>query len=121
MAALFEGADREPDLAELLERDVDEADELVEGLTRLLDLPQLEEPSPGRTAVGHRGDHSLAELAASVAGPAYVSLGVDGWTTLLPAGEGEDPSLELTAGGSGAAPRRGGGVAVWGGGAAPAG
>src|SRR4051812_27991943 len=121
LAALFPRADRLPELAELLERDVDAADELVDGLAALLDLPQLEEPSPGRTAVGHRGDHALAELAASVAGPAYVSPGVDGWTTLLPAGEGEDPSLELTAGLFGAGPPRGGGLAVWRGGAPPRG
>ena len=118
LAGLFSSGEEKAALRALLERELDDPDDLLQALDEILDLPELEEPRPPHTAVAHRGDPALARLAASIAGPAYVSAGRDGWTTLSPAGEEPEAAFVLAAALSGAARRRDAELLVWRNGAA---
>lgn len=106
LAELFACPDRQRDLEELLRSESFEPEELVESIDSLLDLPELNEPTPKAAAVAHRGDRQIARFAASIAGPAFVCAGPDGWTVLLASGEDESRSIQLAAGVSAGARRR---------------
>ena len=106
LSEMFGCSERHADLEDLLGRETLDADGLVDSLDSMLDLPDLIEMPPVAGVVAHRGDRALARLGASIAGPAYLSTGPDGWTFLLACGEGEIRCIQLAAGVSGTAKRR---------------
>jgi hypothetical protein len=61
---------------------------------------------PHIAVVAYRGPHKIARFAATIAGPALVQSGADGWSILVAVGDDETRSSQLAAGVSGAAGRR---------------
>lgn len=113
LTELFDCRDRQRDVEEFLRGGPFDPEELVESLDALLDLPELYEPIPAVAVVAYRGAHKIARFAATIAGPALVYSGADGWSILVAAGEGETGSSQLAAVLSGAAGRRHPVFLVW--------
>lgn len=113
LTELFECPDRKRDLVALLGGGPSDPEELAESLDPLLDLPELFEPTPAVAVVAYRGPHKIARFAATIAGPALVHAGAEGWSILVAAGEDETRSSQLAAGVSGAAGRRDPVLLIW--------
>lgn len=113
LAELFGLPDRQQAVEDLLHEGVFDPEELIESLAAVLDLPELSEPPPDTAAVAYRGQHAIAQLAASIAGPALVGPPREGWSILAPSEGGEVGRVELAAGLSGAARRRDAVLEVW--------
>ncbi len=84
LTSMFGPPDRVAEVEELLSDAGHDAESLLEGLERLLDLPQLIEPDPDAVVVVCRGEVPLIRMAAAIAGPVWLVDAGAGWTLVIP-------------------------------------
>jgi hypothetical protein len=113
LSQLFGAPNREADVLRVLDGAHGSEEVLAEELAGILELPQLWEERPHRSAVAHRGDPQAAQMAGRIAGPSYLTRIDPDWTVLSKADHPADYFPLATAAAVAGAKRRSVVLALW--------